>query len=472
VFAILCLGVACPAGEDVAVIHYRTSDHGPGLEWANFLWQAGYSVWLLEANAPGPLDAYDVIVDLSYEWSDPAHQLAAAMCAGRGVLVFGGAPLYLGINADPVVKSYLGANAYANGGYDLASVTADQLVGDCAPGTVLFHCNGPACGALSGATTANVLARWSGGAGTIGMLNNTWCSGRSAFVGWGGAEYPNDPAVQAVVLNLVAWLAGSPAAPNIPQNGDFGGGLYAWNALDLSEPAGSCPPPSGSCAVVGGAAEITTWYAYGRGALNQDYRRLAVDALQFDFAYVEGACSSARASLWAEDQEVFQLAATCDSLVPSNSKLYVRMLGSEHLLVANQCVTSGHVTLACDYVADVVHVYVESSPGPWELALPIPPAFRLFADRLRLYADNACCDGRNRTIVRFDNIWLNGEVVGDVNCDGAVDFEDINPFVLALSGPDAYADDYCFCHHENADCNGDGAVNFDDINAFVALLSQ
>ena len=60
---------------------------------------------------------------------------------------------------------------------------------------------------------------------------------------------------------------------------------------------------------------------------------------------------------------------------------------------------------------------------------------------------------------------------GDLNCDGVVNFDDINPFVLALSDPAGYAAQYPRCHILNGDCNGDGAINFDDINAFVALLS-
>jgi hypothetical protein len=60
--------------------------------------------------------------------------------------------------------------------------------------------------------------------------------------------------------------------------------------------------------------------------------------------------------------------------------------------------------------------------------------------------------------------------VGDLNCDGAVNFDDINPFVLAVSDPGAYETEFPDCDVNLADCNDDGAVNFDDINAFVALL--
>ena len=54
---------------------------------------------------------------------------------------------------------------------------------------------------------------------------------------------------------------------------------------------------------------------------------------------------------------------------------------------------------------------------------------------------------------------------GDTNCDGVVNFGDINPFVAALTHPE---DTCCF---DNCDVNGDGAINFADINPFVAVLT-
>ena len=68
---------------------------------------------------------------------------------------------------------------------------------------------------------------------------------------------------------------------------------------------------------------------------------------------------------------------------------------------------------------------------------------------------------------------------GDLNCDGIVDFDDIDPFVAALgcqggdpncwpppSMPEIPAD----CPWLNGDTNGDEAVDFDDIDPFVARI--
>jgi hypothetical protein len=66
---------------------------------------------------------------------------------------------------------------------------------------------------------------------------------------------------------------------------------------------------------------------------------------------------------------------------------------------------------------------------------------------------------------------VSGALAGDLNCDGVVNNFDIDPFVLALSNPAAYAAAYPDCDAANADINGDGVVNNFDIDPFVALLS-
>ncbi len=48
---------------------------------------------------------------------------------------------------------------------------------------------------------------------------------------------------------------------------------------------------------------------------------------------------------------------------------------------------------------------------------------------------------------------------GDMNCDGAVDGFDVDPFLLALSDPQGYASSYPTCDWLRADMNLDGSVN-------------
>lgn len=59
---------------------------------------------------------------------------------------------------------------------------------------------------------------------------------------------------------------------------------------------------------------------------------------------------------------------------------------------------------------------------------------------------------------------------GDVNCDGQVTFRDIDPFVAALGGANAYTTQFPHCRWLTADTNCDGAVTFADIDPFVACL--
>jgi agmatine/peptidylarginine deiminase len=61
---------------------------------------------------------------------------------------------------------------------------------------------------------------------------------------------------------------------------------------------------------------------------------------------------------------------------------------------------------------------------------------------------------------------------GDVNCDGVVNFGDINPFVIILTNPTQWQDLYPGCPLLSGDVNGDGSVDFADINPFIALLTN
>jgi hypothetical protein len=80
-------------------------------------------------------------------------------------------------------------------------------------------------------------------------------------------------------------------------------------------------------------------------------------------------------------------------------------------------------------------------------------------------------DGNGSWIVDMGADEFGSFAYGDTNCDGQVNFGDINPFVLALVDPGAYAAMFPNCNILNGDINADGAVDFRDINPFVAVLS-
>ncbi len=59
---------------------------------------------------------------------------------------------------------------------------------------------------------------------------------------------------------------------------------------------------------------------------------------------------------------------------------------------------------------------------------------------------------------------------GDTNCDGVINFFDIDPFVLALFDPIGYAAQFPDCDLDAADVNRDGGVNFFDVDPFLLAL--
>ncbi len=59
---------------------------------------------------------------------------------------------------------------------------------------------------------------------------------------------------------------------------------------------------------------------------------------------------------------------------------------------------------------------------------------------------------------------------GDLNCDRAFNGVDIDPFILAIGAPAAYAASFPDCDIMLGDMNGDGGVNGADIDPFFECL--
>jgi hypothetical protein len=83
--------------------------------------------------------------------------------------------------------------------------------------------------------------------------------------------------------------------------------------------------------------------------------------------------------------------------------------------------------------------------------------------------------GGTSTDVNQNGIPDECEDLGDMNCDGAINFGDINPFVRYLTNFASWQATYPGCDPHNGDINGDGTFgqnSFGDINPFVTLLSH
>jgi hypothetical protein len=77
-------------------------------------------------------------------------------------------------------------------------------------------------------------------------------------------------------------------------------------------------------------------------------------------------------------------------------------------------------------------------------------------------AATSCADNNSNGVADACEVTA---CAGDTNCDGLVNFADINPFVAALTTG-------TMCSFANCDVNHDNAVNFGDINPFVARLTS
>jgi hypothetical protein len=132
--------------------------------------------------------------------------------------------------------------------------------------------------------------------------------------------------------------------------------------------------------------------------------------------------------------------------------------------------------------AGMVYVFVRRLDGEWievnKLTASDGEPYGYFGSSVALEGNTALIGARGKDLPGaadagsayvFD---LGCIRLGDLNCDGAVDFGDINPFVLYLSNLSAWQVEYPDCPPENGDINGDGSYpSVADINPFVALLS-
>lgn len=75
---------------------------------------------------------------------------------------------------------------------------------------------------------------------------------------------------------------------------------------------------------------------------------------------------------------------------------------------------------------------------------------------------------RNQDAAVFFNRWH--LMIGDMNCDGAFNGADVEPFLQALGDPAAYQAAHPTCHLKNGDINCDGLVNGADLDLFFDCL--
>lgn len=102
-----------------------------------------------------------------------------------------------------------------------------------------------------------------------------------------------------------------------------------------------------------------------------------------------------------------------------------------------------------------------------------------YADLTRAYGqivvDDIDDDGNQEIVVPSGRRGLRiyeipNLLLGDMNCDGAVDIADIEPFSVALIDPDGYSASYPSCGLTQGDLNGDSSIDGLDIAEFLRDL--
>jgi hypothetical protein len=109
-------------------------------------------------------------------------------------------------------------------------------------------------------------------------------------------------------------------------------------------------------------------------------------------------------------------------------------------------------------VDNVEHIYLNDALGIGQRLGPGQYALEVVAP----------ADGVNYGLAWYSEWAL---VLGDMNLDGAVDFDDISVFVGSLGDPAGYETMYGVASTVHGDLDGDGDHDFDDIPEFLVLLS-
>lgn len=115
---------------------------------------------------------------------------------------------------------------------------------------------------------------------------------------------------------------------------------------------------------------------------------------------------------------------------------------------------------------------VASVPAPYQIghtfaadaADTVPPGF---VDDARIY--NGVLTPEELEAIREEN--APPRLVGDMDFNRQVDFDDIDPFVLALNDPVEYESNFGVAREFHGDIDGNGIMDFDDIQGFVAILT-
>jgi hypothetical protein len=279
-----------------------------------------------------------------------------------------------------------------------------------------------------------------------------------------------DPAADLTFWTIQEY-AGQRVGPN---DNDSRWGTW-WGRLDpvLCTPPAITTQPGSQTVCAGGPATFTVG-ASGTAPLSYQWRKAGVD--------IPGATSSSYGlgTVGPGDAGSYDCVVTdaCGSATSNAATLTVNAAPSITQQPADQTVTAGQPAGFSVVAAGTTPLGYQWYKGGAALTdggaisgattanLAISPASLTDAGNYDVIVTNGCGSATSASATL--TVWQRG----DLNCDGAVDFDDINPFVTALVSRANYEAAFPNCRWLNGDIDGNGTVDFDDINPFVACLVQ
>jgi hypothetical protein len=154
------------------------------------------------------------------------------------------------------------------------------------------------------------------------------------------------------------------------------------------------------------------------------------------------------------------------NIADTTAQITVRNVGAKPMAATTVRVTYGGQTLGEEPLPAL------SAGASADVAITLSGPVHAGTVRITVNPDSAGAD--EVTLLNNEAAIVVTPPIGDMNCDGTVDFGDINPFVLYLSNFSTWQAAYADCPPEVGDINGDGTygqASFGDINPFVVLLT-
>lgn len=294
---------------------------------------------------------------------------------------------------------------------------------------------------------------------------------------WWGRPSQSAPPTDYEVDYIRVWKPAPPTGLIVEYSNDFNGADNIANGLGSDSNGNTLPFNSGSFSTAAADADFSTQYLAIGSATDGSWRFGRFDgslttpptvpntvlAYQFEGMFRPSDSATYRLRMRAIDTSNTDYSGNID-LSPSNT---IPDQVQQYLVVFN----GGASTITLDASLNSLGITSTVTAGSWVLfqdGVSIRNGnLTGLGDRLALWVNGDSTAG-TQSFFYIDNFQVfsapgnTSPLLGDVDLNGLVNFQDIQPFISALTSGVFQAE---------ADCDQNGEVNFVDIAAFIAILS-